>query len=78
MKNLKKFRIKNKVEKIPCDICQKELVKLSSIKIQTYDASHFYKGSKRPFIMNYKIKVCPNCFKKLMRGYNDLIFKMSK
>jgi len=71
--NLKKFKVKpKKIEQI-CNICFKEFNELSSITIRTYNVSHCYKGSNRPFIMNYKIRCCPKCFTKLMDQINGII-----
>ena len=58
---LKKFKIQP--IKRPCDICEKELIELSSISIRTWDTSRRYKGSNRPIIGTYKIRCCPKCFK---------------
>lgn len=79
MVKLKDIKVESnkKQVKIPCEICGKELKELSSIRWSTTDTSHRYVGSKRPFIMNYKVKVCPRCFKKTVKGMDKLLEMLS-
>lgn len=70
---LKDFAIEEK--KIICDCCQQgvDIDNKSIIRITTMDSQHRYKGSKRKFLMNYKLNLCPNCYKILNKELTETI-----
>lgn len=47
-----------------CFGCEKPFFELSSISVKITDVNKRYSGSKRAMMMNYKLKLCPVCFKK--------------
>ena len=73
-KNLKKYKVKPKQEKIPCQCCDVEYKELCSISIRTYDVEHRYISSNRPMVTTYRIRCCPKCFKKLMKKMNKIAY----
>ena len=78
-KNLKHFKLVDKPA-VYCPLCEKQVKdKLnSSIRIITMDAAHLYVGSKRPFIMNYKLSpLCKKCFATTMKKIRKIIYDIS-
>lgn len=70
-KKLRHFKVVGVLK--ACQSCNCMLEELSAITVRTYDSSHKYVGSKRGFIMNYSIKVCPKCFEKLQKQILSII-----
>ena len=75
---LDRFRVRELNPKISCYFCGKEMTpdKLSTFKVSTYDANRHYRGSNRKIISNYKMKLCPICFKKTMEKFSKIILEI--
>lgn len=75
---LDRFKARELNPKIPCHFCEQEMTpdKLSTFKISTYDANRHYRGSNRKIISNYKMRLCPACFKKTMGKVNKIILEI--
>ena len=75
MKKLHDFIVAEKKE--ACSLCGIEMDKsvLGTIAIHTTDPNNRYKESKRKFVMNYKLILCGNCFRKTMRKIEGIVYE---
>jgi len=48
-----------------CSICNKEIKKISKVNIRFSNPLHRYKGSNRPMVYTYNLKLCSKHFRKL-------------
>lgn len=67
IKKLKQFKAEKSAEILFCEMCEKKVKSLGSIRICTISPTHVYKNSKRHFIMNYKMRFCESCHEKAVK-----------